>query len=154
MHRTPLPVLVPHLRFLTSTTTGLCELVAGIFRWFQEQSIIPGNTRTGGSRGRRAEGSIQFADTIKCIGFLAKMMHKAVLPPLLTADPSPSWGSYLHPDAGWIFSTKILLVNGSMMTTKRKRSIFVRMNHHRFLAMCICVSFTPFPILTFFPLFF
>lgn len=96
----PLPVLEPHLRFLTSTTTGLCELVAGIFHWFQEQSIIPGNTRTGGGRGRQEEGSIQFADTIKYIGFLAKMIHKVVLPPLLTADPSLSWGSYLHPDAG------------------------------------------------------
>lgn len=83
-----------------STTTGLCELVAGIFRWFQEQSIIPGNSRSGGSRGRPAEGSIQFADTIKYIGFLAKMAHEAMLPPLLTADPSHSWDSYLHADTG------------------------------------------------------
>lgn len=133
----PLPVLVPQ---------PLCELVARIFYWFQELSIIPGSTRTGGSRGRQAEGSIRFADTIKYVGFFAKMTHKTMLPPLLTrypgqtADPSHSWDSYLHSDAGRIFSTKILLINGSMVTTKRKRSIFVRTNHHRFLAMCICVS--------------
>lgn len=36
---------------------------------------------------------------------------------------------------------------------QERESIFVRTNHHRFLAMCICVSFTPFPILAFFSFF-
>lgn len=57
-------------------TTGRWELKARFFYWFQELAIIPGNTRT--------LGRIQFVDTIKYVGSLAKVTHKTVLPTLLT----------------------------------------------------------------------
>ena len=137
------------------TTTGLCELVARLFHWFQELSIAPGNTRMEGG-GERGENSVCWYN--QYIGFLAKVTHKASTfnkVPRSDCQPQSFLGLLSPSDACWIFSTQILLINGSMMTAKRKKiSIFVRTNHHRFLAMCICVSFMPFLFWHFFFFFF
>lgn len=111
----------------------------------------------------REQLGCQYNQTLDTI-LLAIETRKIWLPPISPErGPGLLW-SYFLPNSSWDYNRHFWLQltflhpnpNNKWIHDDKRRekdNIFVRTNHRRFLAMCICVSLTPFPILPFFPFF-